>query len=113
MANIVEVSKESNKNLLCAEGLYINLGITKNYEDSGSCSYDREYMLYPYSSDLPDDLTINKRNTVKVRVRSVTNPVKDRFDKIPYKQYGRSEIDGVTLIMLRRDYPKERVVPTK
>lgn len=112
MAKSVEVTDNYDGNLLFKKGLYINLGVNSN-EDWGSCSYDREYLLYPYTSDLPDDLTINNSYLDKLYIKGMKNPVKVRDDKIPYRQYGTSHIDGVSLIMLRRDYTVIPDVPTK
>ena len=104
MASIIEIEGE----------LYIALSMT-NYEDMGSCSYDREYKLYPYSSDLPDDLTIDLSSTSVTiyRQTGLRNTVTHRPDKIPYEQYGYSRIRGKETIMLERKYPEPIKQPTK
>lgn len=102
MASIVEIEGE----------LYIALSMT-NYEDMGSCSYDREYKLYPYDSDLPDDLIIDMSRVTTYRQMGVRNIVIQRSDKIPYEQYGYSRIRGKETIMLERKYPEPINQPTK
>lgn len=104
MSSIVEVEGE----------LFIVISM-KNYEDAGSCSYDREYKLYPYISELPDDLVIDlSRTHLKTYLlRGTKNTVIERKDKIPYKQYGYSKVRGKETIMLERDYPEPVNQPTK
>lgn len=94
--------------------LYIVLSMV-NREDMGSCSYDRIYKLYPYVSELPDELVIemSRANIRTYHETGIEKVVKERKDKIPYQQYGYSKIRGRETILLERKYPEPINQPTK
>lgn len=95
-----------------SDQLYINLGILKNNEDAGSCSYDRVYRFYPYSSKLSDEIVVNLDDTITQEVRGTRLPFIEREDKVPFTQYGYQCINSVESVLLRRVYPDPKVVPT-
>ena len=84
-----------------------------NREENWYCSYSRDYYLFPYFAELPDDLEINIKECSKVQIEGVTSdPVKVREDKMPYSQYGFSEIRGEKNIFLERKW-NEIKLPTR
>lgn len=91
------------------EGLFVVVK-EKNYEDLGSCSYERDYWLYPYDSSFADDIVVSVNDTMKYSLRGTTNTIKVREDKKSYNQYGFSNIRGVEKIHLERIW-EEVIVP--
>lgn len=103
--NIIEIEGK--------KGLYINFGISKNYEDSGSCSYSREYEILPYDSLYEDELVVNTRTLSTYKLTGTHNTIKIREDKIPYELYGRTEFEGVEKLYIRRKKIEKVQEPTK
>jgi len=64
--------------------LYINLGISKNYEDVGSCSYDRYYELFPIRNNAPAEVyTFTDQNVLEVHITGMSLPFIST-EHIPY-----------------------------
>ncbi|MED1125283.1 hypothetical protein [Bacillus atrophaeus] len=64
---------------------YVNLGISKNYEDIGSCSYDRTYRLFSIDSNV-EKIVGSEVDVRQVHVRETYLPFK-KTDWIPYNVY--------------------------
>lgn len=91
------------------EGLFVVVK-EKNYEDMGSCSYARDYWLYPYDSSFADDIGISINDNMKYHLSGTKNTIHVRTDKKEYTQYGYSNIRGVEKIYLERIW-EEVIVP--
>lgn len=89
--------------------LFINFGLSRNNEDAGSVSYDREYLLYPYNSKLPDEMIIDHGDLQTLKVKGVTLPFATREDKIAFELYGTSDIEGSKKYYIRRVKEKKIV----
>lgn len=92
------------------EGLFVVVK-EKNYEDMGSCSYERDYWVIPYKSEI-DDMEVNLAEAELRKVRSTRLPIKEREDKKHYTQYGTSNIRGVEKVYFERIW-EEIIVPTR
>lgn len=61
---------------------YVVIGFD-NWEDCGSCGYDRNYYLIPLN-EFDEDGLFRKDDCLRVHVGGTTNPVKVLEDKAPY-----------------------------
>jgi hypothetical protein len=92
------------------EGLFVVVKM-KNYEDAGSCSYDRVYHITPYQPDL-DVLEVKISEATKFELRGIKNKINIREDKQEYSAFGHSNIRGIEIIHLERVWP-EIIVPSR
>ena len=93
------------------EGLFVVVDV-KSYEDLGSMSYERDYQIVEYKPEL-DDLEIDLSKTMKYEVRGKSKlPIKVLENKMPYTQYGTSDIRGVKKVYFERKWEKV-VIPER
>jgi hypothetical protein len=90
------------------EGLFVVVK-EKNYEDMGSCSYERDYWIVPYQPEV-DDMEVNLAEAELRKVRSTRLPITVKEDKKPYTQYGTSHIRGVEKVYFERIW-EEVIIP--
>ncbi|PLS18886.1 hypothetical protein CVD28_00350 [Bacillus sp. M6-12] len=100
LGKIVELDNEKDLFVIVKEN---------NYEDMGSCQYERDFWLVPYQPEL-DDMQVELDKAKVLKVRATRFPFTVREDKKTYTQYGTSDIRGVKKVYFERIW-EEIIVP--
>jgi hypothetical protein len=91
---------------------YVNLGVIKNFEDIGSCSYDRVSRLFSIEENV-EKIVGSEVDVREVHVRETRLPFK-RTDWIPYNVFENKSIlsRNGSLIAEQYEYTLEQKKPT-